>query len=365
MPFDFSNEQKLVQHEIQKFAGTQLNPIAGDIDKHAVFPRDIMQRLAELGFLGILIEEGSGGAGLDVVSLCIILNELSRECASVGTAVAVHSCLVSYPIQRYAPADLKKELQGLASGEIGAFSPELEFGGDDNGLEIRTTDEGVVANGTRLFVFNGENARCFIVPVAHDGNLLHLFRRDNTIETQPQYLLGLRAAGIVSVRFNNSVTSGQGFVGLHDAAGVLRDIYGFADLGFSAVALGIAEACLAAAIAYSRERRQFNKAIGEFPMVREMLVEMKSDIEAARLLVYRAARLCDRSEDYVMAAHIARLHACTTAVKAGTRSVQIHGGYGYIKDYPVERYFRDAKALQVLLRSPHDTKAIIAKEMLV
>jgi alkylation response protein AidB-like acyl-CoA dehydrogenase len=366
MSVDFSKEQKLIQHEIQKFASAVLSPISSEIDKNAVFPVDIMQKLSDLGFMGILIPEEFNGAGLDAVSLCIILSELSRESASVSVAVAVHSCLVSYPILRFAPSELKKkQLPSLARGEIGAFSPQIGLDGHDADLEIHEHSDGFVIDGTRLFVFNGEKAHIFLVPVAHDGHLFHVIPKDGTVLTEPQYLLGLRAAGIVKTRFNNSVLGSHAFIDLPGEATALRDVYAFADLGFSAVALGIAESCLSAAIAYSKERRQFKKAICEFPMVQAMLVNMKNGIEAARLLIFHAARLCDRSDDFVMAAHIARLHACAAAVNAGTTSVQIHGGYGYTKDYPVERYLRDAKALQVLIRPPHETNAVIAKELLV
>lgn len=366
MSVDFSNEQKLIQHEIQKFASAELGPISGEIDKKAVFPVDIMQKLSHLGFLGTLIPEEFSGAGLDAVSLCIILGELSRDCASVGVAVAVHSCLVTYPILRYAPLELKREqLPGLARGEIGAFSPQIGLDGLDENLEIRKKNGGFVVSGTRSFVFNGEQARNVIVPIAHEGHFFHVIQKDNTILTKQQYLLGLRAAGIVETQFNSSIMGGHAFIDLSGAATTLRDIYAFADLGFAAVALGIAKACLDAAIDYSKERRQFKKAICEFPMVQAMLVDMKKDIDAARLLVFEAARLCDRGKDFIMAAHIARLHTCAAAVNAGTTSVQIHGGYGYTKDYPVERYLRDAKSLQVLMRPPHEMKAVIAKELLV
>lgn len=365
MSFEFSSEQKLIQYEIQKFASAELKPAAGEIDKKAAFPHEIIQKLADLGFLGILIPEEFDGAGLDTVSLCIVLRELSRDCASVGVVVAAHSCLVTYPILRYASSDLKKEqLPGLAGGSIGAFGL-IDLDDHEKNLEIRESDKTSLLSGTCRFVFNGEQASTFIVPVAYQGYLFHLIGRENTITTEPQYLLGLRAAGIVTTRFNNTPVGGHAFVDLADTTAALRAMYAFADLGFAAVALGIAEACFNAAIDYSRDRRQFNKAICEFPMVQAMLVDMKKSIDAARLLVFEAARLCDRGNDFVMAAHVARLHACATAENAGTTSVQIHGGYGYTKDYPVERYFRDAKSMQVLIRPPHEIKSVLAKELLV
>jgi alkylation response protein AidB-like acyl-CoA dehydrogenase len=365
MSFVLSNEQKLIEHEIQKFASAELGPIAGEIDEKAVCPRDIIRKLTDLGFLGILIPEEFGGAGLDTVSLCIVLRELSRDCASVGVAVAAHSCLVTYPILRYASSDLKTEqLPGLAGGSIGAFSA-VDLDDHEKNLEVRESDGTLFLSGTCRFVFNGEQASNFVVPAAHKGNLFHFVGRDNTITTEPQYLLGLRAAGIVTARFNNTVLGGHALIDAAGATTALRDVYAFADIGFAAVALGIAEACFDAAIEYSRGRRQFNRSICEFPMVQAMLVDMKKSIDAARLLVFEAARLCDSGNDFVTAAHVARLHACATAENAGTTSVQIHGGYGYTKDYPVERYFRDAKSMQVLIRPPHEITSVLAKELLV
>jgi alkylation response protein AidB-like acyl-CoA dehydrogenase len=144
---------------------------------------------------------------------------------------------------------------------------------------------------------------------------------------------------------------------------VLRQMYAFTDIGCAAVALGLTEAAFNAALKYSKERRQFNRPICEFPMVREMLVNMKTKIEAARLLVFNAAALCDNGQDYISAAHIARLFCCDAAVYAGTKSVQVHGGYGYSRDYPVERYLRDAKTLQVLLGAPYEIKSEVAREL--
>ncbi|UCC11033.1 MAG: acyl-CoA dehydrogenase family protein [candidate division WOR-3 bacterium] len=366
MSIVFSNEQKLIHQEIRRFASAELNPIAGEIDKEAVFPGPIMKRLSDLGFLGILIPEEFSGAGLDAVSLCIILSQLARESASVGVAVAAHSCLVTYPILRYGTSECKRaQLPRLAGGEIGAFGSQIDLDAQCSDLQILKKNGSNVVDGSRMFVFNGETAQNFIVPIAHEGHLFHLIQRDSTVLTEPQYLLGLRAAGIVKARFKNTVLDGTAFSELPNTANALRDLYAFADIGFSAVALGIAEACFDAAIAYSKERKQFKKAICEFPMVREMLVDMKGNIEAARLLVFESAQLYDRNDDFILAAHIARLHACAASVEAGTASVQIHGGYGYTKDYPVERYLRDAKSLQVLMRAPYETKAVIAKELLV
>ncbi len=362
----FSNEQKLILQEIRKFASAELNPIAGEIDKEAVFPGPLMKRLSDLGFLGVLIPEEFSGAGLDAVSLCIILSQLSRESASIGVAVAAHSCLVTYPVLRFGTSEFKNvQLPRLAGGEIDAFGSQIDLDTQYSDLQIHKGNGSTIVDGTRMFVFNGETAQNFIVPIAQEGHLFHLIKKDSTVLTEPQYLLGLRAAGIVKAKFKNTLSDDNAFGELPDTAAALRELYAFADIGFSAVALGIAEACLDAAITYSKERKQFKKAICEFPMVREMLVNMKGNIEAARLLVFEAAQLYDRNDDFILAAHIARLHACAASVEAGTTSVQIHGGYGYTKDYPVERYLRDAKSLQVLIRAPHETRAVIAKELLI
>jgi len=364
-----NSTHKLIKGEIEKFAAAELEPIASDIEKDGLIPPDIMRKISEMGLLGLTIPESYGGSGLDVTSLCIALEELAKSTASLAMIVAVNNCLVTYPLTEFGTADIKEEyLSKISDGSIGGYAPysEVELSGSERVGEPEGENR-YVSNRYEV-VLNGARADFFIIPVKSESgvSLVLVTKSAPGLNSYPVRTMGLRGAGITGLEFKHKDLTGE--KRLVEAEGgyqAIQATLGYAHVGFSAVALGLAQASLDASIRYAKERKQFGRAIAEFPMVQEMLAEMRIAVEKSRLLVYEAAQRCDNGEEYRMISRIACLTSCEGAVKNGLHAIQIHGGYGYIKDYPVERYFRDAKSLQLLGETPVDLKAKIAKEILL
>ncbi len=355
---EFNNEQKMIQNEIRKFAIQEVEPVVQDIEKDAKIPREILKKLAELGFLCPVLPVDLGGAGMDTTSLCIITEELSKVIASLGLVVAVNNGLAGFTLAKYGREKQKLYLNRLGKGSIAGF---------DSGIgEIEIVQQNPLKiTGTRQFLLNGEMAD-FLLLAINGENVKGLYIVENSnVQIEKPYLLGMQSAGIVEIFFENLELSGD--LCLVDGINFdksLSEIKRYFSLCLSAVALGISQAGLEASIRYSKARRQFNRPICEFPMVREMLAEMKIKIEATRNLVYDTASRVDAGEDYELASDIALATSTETAVYCGIKSVQIFGGYGYTKDYPVERYLRDAKTLQVIGRATFSIKEKIARAIL-
>jgi len=364
---DFNSEQKLIESEIKRFSQIEIEPQSSEIEKKGIFPTEIIKKLSDLGFLSLIIPEKYGGASLDTTSLCIVLEELSKVCASIGTILAVNNCLVAYPLLKYASEEKKEYyLPKLAKGTIGAHVTELGINSSDRKVEIREAGGNNYLSGKWNFVLNGEVADFFVIPISlTDHKTLYLFERNSNINSIKHDILGLKTAGIVGIELNNlELKEDDYLLSGEDIGGSFQGVLNYSNIGFSAISLGIAEAAYDASVNYSKERRQFGRAICEFPMIQDMLVEMKTKIDAAKLLVYTAAAKCDDEQYYSLQACIARLQSGAAAVYSGIKAIQIHGGYGYTKEYPVERYLREAKVIQVLHQTPYDLKLIIAKELL-
>lgn len=364
-----SNEQKLIKSEVKKFTATELEPFASDIEKDCRIPSRVLQKVSQMGLFALTIPEKYGGSGLDMTSLCVALEELSKSCASLGIMVAANNCLIGNLLANHVTTGIKEEcLRKLAGGGIGGYAPysDLQIVGKEQALE---SDAGGQYFSARFdIVLNGAVADFNIVPVKSDrGTALYLFDKDSTgIATISTVTMGMHSAGIIGLEFKKVALDGNKCLvtaenGLH----AIQSVLDTARIAFAAIALGISEAALQGSIKYAKERVQFGRAISEFPMVQEMLAEMKQRVDQSRFLVFEAASRVDSQEDYVMNARLACLTSCEGAVFNGLKAIQIHGGYGYIKDYPVERYFRDAKSLQLLGETPADLRISIAKELLI
>ncbi|KPJ73878.1 hypothetical protein AMJ52_02825 [candidate division TA06 bacterium DG_78] len=366
---NFNNEQKLIQKEVRKFATAEIESLSSELDKKCMFPTEIVQKLSELGFLSLIVPEKYGGSGLDTISHCIAVEEISKACASIGTILVVNNCLVAYPIMKNGEESQKKVYLGiLAKGEIGGYVSDLEIEIPDKRIEFEDAGENLLVSGKRDIVLNGGVARFFLCPISlSNGKSIYIIPKDTPgIKINQTSVMGMKTAGIVGMEFNKTELK-KDFCLIPESQGekILVEIHNYSNVGFSAVSLGIAEVALETAIKYSKERKQFGRTICEFHMVQEMLVDMKTKVENARLLVYDAAAKCDKDEEYSLASKSARLYSADAAVFCGLKAIQILGGYGYTKDYPVERYLRDAKVLQVLENTPHNLKSEIAKELLV
>ncbi|MGQ9534150.1 MAG: acyl-CoA dehydrogenase family protein [bacterium] len=358
---NFNNEQKLIQNEIRKFTLQEIEPFAQDIDKNEMVPKTVFKKLAELGYLCPTVPQELGGAELDTTSICIIIEELSKGCASIGFAVAVN-VLSGYILKKSRRGRYDEYLKKLANGSLAGFDigeakkSKIQIL-QDNPLEI---------TGTKSFILNGGSAEFFLIRLESEKKkgIYLVDINSNRLKTSKIYLLGLRSAAIVDISFDD-LKIPVDFC-LIDGAGydtVIAEANYYFNLCLAPVSLGIAQAALESSIKYAKERRQFNRPICEFPMVREMIAEMKIKIEAARNFVYNAANMVDTGEDYKLASDIAALVSADAAVYCGIKAVQIFGGYGYTKDYPVERYLRDAKSVQSLGKFQAKLRDEIAQEL--
>jgi alkylation response protein AidB-like acyl-CoA dehydrogenase len=364
----FNNEQTLIQREVRKFATAEIESLSPELDKECLFPTEIVQKLSTLGLLNVIVPEDYGGSNLDTTSLCIVIEELSKVCASLAAVVVVNNCLFAYPIIKYGQS-LHKDffLKKLSDGVLGGYAVEPDINSVRESLRIRTINGNHAISGKREFVLNGESAHFFVLPITlPNGKGLYVLPKDaKGISVAHPRILGLKSAGIVCFELKDVLLSdGECLVPEESGKQILEEIIDYSHIGFSAVSLGIAEASFEAALSYSKQRKQFGRPICEFSLVQEMLTDMKLKIEAARLLVYDAAANCDTGKLSSVTSKNARLYAGDAAVLSGLHAIQIYGGYGYTKDYPVERYLRDAKVLQVLNNTPHDLKSEIARELL-
>lgn len=364
----FNNEQKLIQNEIRKFATAEIEPVADEIEKNGIFPSDIIKKLSDLGFLSLITPEQYDGSELDTTSVCIVIEELSKVCASVGAILVVNTYFIAFPLIKYGRESQKDTfLTRISKGENGGFICESDIESPDEKIKIKKQDSSYIISGNREFVLNGEAANFFLFPVTlSNGKGIYLLARERFGQgLVKQNVLGLRASGISSLQFKDLELKAEDLlISVEQGTTIYADMRDYANIGFSAVLIGIAQAALDVSVRYSKERVQFGRPICKFPMVQEMLAEMKVKIEAGRHLVYAAAAKCDQAENYALASKAARLFCNELAVFAGDRAVQIHGGYGYLRDYPVERYLRDAKALQVLEATQFMLKSDIAGELL-
>jgi alkylation response protein AidB-like acyl-CoA dehydrogenase len=363
---DFNSEQKIIQNEIRKFTKAEVEPVADDIDKKAEFPEAIIAKLSELGFMGAIIPDVYDGAGLDTMSLCIIIEELARASASVAMSLVIQNCFIAYPLIACGAEEVKKRfLPSLAAGTIGGFCIHGSFDGM-NTFQVHLNETMAQVSGKDDFVMNGAQAGILMIPFDVDGKkCLGVCVKPDEASIEDHDMLGLRSAGIVSMSSKGFEFSKDDMICAEASTdGIFASIIQYRNIGLAAISLGIAEACFQAAFTYAQERQQFKRAICKFPMIREMLVDMRTKVDAARLLVYEAAKGCDNGSPMAIAAYNARLLCDETAVFSGTTSVQIHGGYGYTKDYPAERFFRDAKSVQVIGIPAYEIKELIAKELL-
>ncbi len=378
MNFHLSEEQELLSRTMRDFAQAHVAPEAAARDEAARFPSELIPKMAALGLLGIHIPQEYGGAGLNTVSAAIIIEELARVDGAVALIVASHNSLCAAHILKAGnEAQKKKYLPALAGGEkLGAWAlTEPGSGSDAAALKTRALLDGDdwVLNGEKQFTTQGSTAGIYVIMASTDpaqgkrGISAFILDRETRglgvgkVENK----LGVRASDTAALHLQGVRIPKQNLLGDLNGAfkDVLRILHG-GRVGIGAMAVGIARAALEESLRYAKERRQFGKPIAEFEAVQWMLADMATEIDAARLLVYRAAGLMDTGHPFTKAASQAKLYASETAVRATAKAIQIHGGYGYLKDYPVERYFRDAKLCEIGEGTSEIQRMVIAKEIL-
>ncbi len=376
--FNLTEEHLAVKEAARDFAQNELLPGILERDNEQKFDPKLLKRMGELGFLGMMVSPEYGGGGMDTVSYVLAMEELSKVDASASVMVSVNNSLVCYGLEAYGTEEQKRKyLTPLAAGEIiGAFClSEPGAGSDATSQHTTAEDKGdhYLVNGTKNWITNGGiSSVCLVIAQTHPElkhkgiNCLIVEKGwDGFVVGKKEDKMGIRASDTHSLMFTDVKVPKENRIG--------ADGFGFkfamstlngGRIGIAAQALGIAAGAFELSLKYSKERKAFGRPIFEHQAIQFKLAEMATKIEAARLLIYKAARLKDEHKDYVEAAAMAKLFASDVAMWATTEAVQIHGGYGYVKEYHVERMMRDAKITQIYEGTSEIQKLVIARELI-
>jgi alkylation response protein AidB-like acyl-CoA dehydrogenase len=378
MHFELTEEHLMIQKAARDFAQNELKPGVIERDEKQIFPAEQIKKLGELGFLGMMVDPKYGGSGLDAISYVIAMEELSKVDASASVVVSVNNSLVCYGIEAYGNEEQKlKYLVPLATGEkIGAFClSEPEAGSDATSQQTTAIDMGdhYLLNGTKNWITNGNSASTYIVIAQTDVSKGH--RGINALIVEKgmpgfevgvkENKLGIRGSDTHSLLFTDVKVPKENRIG-EDGFGfkfAMKTLAG-GRIGIAAQALGIASGAYELALAYSKERKAFGTTISNHQAIQFKLADMATEIEAARLLCLKAAWLKDNHQDYALASSMAKLFASETAMKTTVEAVQIHGGYGFVKEFHVERLMRDAKITQIYEGTSEIQRIVISREIL-
>jgi len=378
MNFELTEEQRMIREMVRDFADREITPHAANWDERAEFPAEAVRKLGELGLMGVPIPAEDGGAGADYVSYALVIEELSRADAATGVICSAHTSLACDPLARFASdAQRARFLRPLASGKgLGCYSlSEPQTGSDAASLQCtatRTNGEWVI-NGRKVFVTNGREADVTLFFATHDKAAGHLGVCAFAIEKgHPGFAvgsilhkLGIRASSTVELLFDHCVLTDDHLIGKPgDGFKIAMSALDGGRIGIAAQAVGIARAALEAAAAYGKVRLTFGRPIVEHQAIQNMIADMAMWVAGARLLVLRAATLRDRQERYTEAAAKAKLFASDIAMKATRLGVQVFGGYGYSVEYPVERFYRDAKITEIYEGTSEVMRMVIARDLL-
>ena len=373
-----SQEQELVQRTARDFAREKVLPRAHEIDEQGKVPKELLAEMASLGFFGIYVPESYGGAGLDALSYALVTEEINRACASTGVVLSSHVSLVVDPLLHFG-SDAQKDrfLRPLATGEkLGCFALSEPASGSDAAAmrtSARRAGDAWVLNGTKNFITNGASADVTLVFAQTDVQAKHRGIAAFVVEKgtrgfsvgKLEHKLGIRGSDTAQLVFQECRVPAANLLGeVGQGFKIALSTLDGGRISIAAQAVGIARACLEDSLAYAKEREAFGKKIVEFQAIQWKLADMATEIDAARLLVWRAATLKDRGEDHILAAAQAKLFASDVAVRAARECVQIFGGYGYLTDFPAERHYRDAKITEIYEGTSEIMNLVIAQEIL-
>ena len=378
MNFQLTEEQILIQKTSREFADTELAPGVVERDDKKIWPKEGIKKMAELGFMGMMTDQKWNGEGMDTISYTIAMEEISRVEASAGVVMSVNNSLVCYLLEKFASNHIKeKYLKPLASGEkLGAFSlSEPQSGSDASNMKTTAKKEGdhYLISGIKNWVTNGINSDYVILfavtekEVGHKGISCFIVEKgwDGFETGKPENKLGIRASDTCELYFDNVKVSVDNLIG-NEGEGfkiALATLDG-GRIGIAAQALGIAQASLNASVSYSKERIQFGKPISINQAIQFKIADMAMEIESARLLVRQAAWKKDQKQNYSHVASMAKVYASEVAIRASTQCVQIHGGFGYMREAGVERLMRDAKITQIYEGTSEIQRVVIARSIL-
>lgn len=373
---DLSGDERMVIEMVRDFAASELAPIASELDRDARVPLEAMAKLRDLGLYGLLIPEEYGGVGVRAIVYARVIEELAKVCAAVAIAIAVHNSVGAFPVLMFGTEEQKRRfLPRLASEDLGAFClSEADAGSDAAGLRMRAERIGAdwVLNGAKLWVSNASQAGLFLVfarsnpdpSLGYKGITAFLVERDTAglSVSKLESKMGLRASDTAELVFDSAVVTADHQLG-GEGAGfrVAMSALDNGRIGVGAQALGIARSAYAEAHSYARARRQFGRPISSFEAIRLKLAEMDADVQVASLLVYRAAAMKDCGIPYGPQASMAKLFASEAATRVTHAAIQIHGGYGYTKEYAVERYYRDARVTEIYEGTSEMQRIVIAR----
>jgi alkylation response protein AidB-like acyl-CoA dehydrogenase len=377
MNFELTEEQLAVQAAARDFAQTELLPGVIERDTEQKFPAEQIRKMGELGFLGMMVDPKYSGGGMDTISYVLAMEEISKIDASASVCMSVNNSLVCWGLEKFGNEEQKeKYLKPLAAHGIGAFClSEPEAGSDATSQRTTAEDKGdyYLLNGTKNWITNGKSANTYIVIAQTDPSKRHkginalIIERDmdGFVVGKKEDKMGIRGSDTHSLMFTDVKVPKKNRIG--------EDGFGFTfamttlnggRIGIAAQALGIASGAYELALKYSKERKAFGKHLSEHQAIQFKLAEMATKIDAARLMIWKAAYLKDQNKDFVKAAAMAKLYASQIAQEVTTEAVQIHGGYGYVKEFHVERLMRDAKITQIYEGTTEIQKMVISRELL-
>ncbi|MBT2699054.1 acyl-CoA dehydrogenase [Bacillus sp. ISL-40] len=376
MNLSFTEEQEMMRKMVRDFANSEIAPFIEKMER-GEFPREILRKMGELGLMGIPVPEKYGGAAMDFTSYILAIHELSKVSATVGVILSVHTSVCTNPIVYFGSEEQKKKyVPKLASGEyLGAFClTEPSSGSDAASLKSRAVKKGdhYVINGSKVFITNGGEADVYIVfaktnPEQGSKGISAFIVEKNTpgfIVGKDEKKMGLHGSRTVQLTFEDMQVPAENLLGVEgEGFKIAMANLDVGRIGIATQALGIAEAALSAATTYAQDRQQFGKPIARQQGIGFKLADMATSVEAAKLLVYRAAYLRTHGLKCTLEASMAKLFATKTAVEVTTEAIQVFGGYGYTEDYPVERYFRDAKITEIYEGTSEIQRIVISKHL--
>ncbi len=378
MDFVLSKEQEMARGLFRQFAETEAKPLAQEIDETERFPIETVKKMQKYGFMGIPFAKEYGGQGCDSLTYAICVEELSRVCGTTGVIVSAHTSLGAEPINKFGtPEQKEKYLIPLAKGEkLGAFGlTEPGAGTDAAGQQTKAVLEGnhYVLNGSKIFITNGGQADIYIIFAMTDkskgtkGISAFIVEKDFpgfSIGTKEKKM-GIRGSSTTELIFENCIVPKENLLGQEGKGfGIAMTTLDGGRIGIAAQALGLAQGAFDETVAYVKERKQFGRSIAKFQNTQFQLADMKTKIEAARLLVYNAAKAKDTKKRFSVEAAMAKLYAAEVAMEVTTKCVQLHGGYGYTREYPVERMMRDAKITEIYEGTSEVQRMVISGDLL-
>jgi len=378
MSFELTEEQKMIRAMVREFARTEIFPTAAERDRTKEFPRENLRKMGELGLMGMNVPAEYNGAGVDTVSYSVALQEVAYACASTAVIMSVHNSVACGPIYLFGSDYLRETyLKPLAAGKmIGSFAvTEPGAGSDPASQKSRAVKDGgsYVINGNKVLITTGKNSNVTVVTAYTSREKKHRGISAFVVEKgtpgfsvgKEEEKMGLCASDTVELIFEDCRVPKENLLGKEgDGFVIAMASLDGGRIGIASQSVGLAQACLDAAVTYAKERIQFGKPIAQFQAIRWMIADMATEIEAARLLTFNAAAMRDRRENFSAAASMAKVFASEMANQVAYRALQIHGGYGYIKDFPVERYYRDARVLTLYEGTSEIQRTVISNHLL-